>query len=229
MVSRRLLGVWAFFDFALLGAGGVALALSIIWRAPNILMNMVFSDSILIAGMTLGIALIATFILSLCAIAQMNHITAGLVALNWALAADAVGVIIIGSYFWYFTLQPLNTFHAIYAQLDRQDRIAVQDMFKCCGYFNTTDLIEFGGNFCTSPAFLQSPDFLRPGQTVDRFCVMPITAYADKSLMDAFTTVYGFMAVILGLLLATLCVINRRLEAERFRKIDLKRGGGGFV
>jgi hypothetical protein len=223
------MGVWMFFDFALLAAGCIVLALSFAWRAPNILMNMVFSDSILIAGMTLGIALIVTFVLSLCAITQKNHITIGLVALNWAIIADAVGVVIIGSYFWYFTLQPLNNFHTIYAKQTRENRIAVQDMFKCCGYFNASDLIEFGGNFCVNPAFLETPEFLRPDQAVDRFCVMPITSYADVSLMNAFTTVYGYMAVLMGLLLATLCVIKKRAEAERFRRIDLKRGGGGFV
>jgi len=229
MVSRRLMGVWAFFDVCLLAAGTVALALSIAWRAPNVMMNMVFSDSILLAGMALGIALIATFIVSLCAIVQKNRITIGLVALNWALIIDAVGTVAIASYFWYFTLQPLDNFHAIYAETSRENRIVVQDMFKCCGYFNSSDLIEFGGAFCTSPAFLESPEFLRPNQTSNQFCVSPITAFADVSLMDAFTTVYGYMAIIGGLFLATLCVIKKRQEEERFRKIDLKRGGGGFV
>jgi hypothetical protein len=55
------------------------------------------------------------------------------------------------------------------------------------------------------------------------------------------------MAIIMSLILATLCVIRKvhlpapqlkhtfttffsqRLEDERFRKIDFKRGGGGFV
>jgi len=229
MVSRRLLGVWVFFDFCLLAAGGIALALSIIWRAPNVMMNMVFSDSILTVGMALGIALIATFILSLCAIAPTPRVTIGLVALNWTLIVDAIGTVLIGSYFWYFTLRPLDNFHAIYASTSRQNKIAVQDMFKCCGYFNASDLIEFGGTFCTNSAFLESPEFLRPNQTADRFCVMPITAFADVSLMNAFTTVYSYMAIIMGLFLATLCVIKQRQEKERFRKIDLKRGGGGFV
>lgn len=39
------MGVWAALDFCLLAAGAVALALSIVWRRPNILMNMVLSDA----------------------------------------------------------------------------------------------------------------------------------------------------------------------------------------
>jgi len=223
------MGVWLFFDFCLLAAGGVALALSMVWRAPNVMMNMVFSDTILTAGMALGIALIATFILSLCAISQKNRITIGLVALNWTLLADAIATVVFGSYVWYITLRPRDGFHAIYAKISRENRIAVQDMFSCCGYFNASDLIEFGGTFCTSPEFLESPEFLRPDRTFNKFCVAPITDFADVSLMDTFTSIYGYMAVIMGLLLATLCVIQKREETERFRKIDLKRGGGGFV
>lgn len=45
MVSRKLMGVWAVLDFLLLAAGAVTIALSIVWRAPNTLMNMVLSPA----------------------------------------------------------------------------------------------------------------------------------------------------------------------------------------
>ena len=45
MVSRALLGLWAAFDFLLLAAGALSISLSIVWRAPNVLMNMVLSPS----------------------------------------------------------------------------------------------------------------------------------------------------------------------------------------
>jgi hypothetical protein len=45
MVSRKLMGIWAFLDFSLLVAGATTLALSIVWRAPNVLKNMVYSDA----------------------------------------------------------------------------------------------------------------------------------------------------------------------------------------
>jgi hypothetical protein len=45
MVSKKLLGIWAFFDFTLLAAGAVSIALSIVWREPNALMNMVLSNA----------------------------------------------------------------------------------------------------------------------------------------------------------------------------------------
>lgn len=43
MVSKTLMGVWAGLDFLLLASGAFALAMSIVWRAPNLLLNMVLS------------------------------------------------------------------------------------------------------------------------------------------------------------------------------------------
>jgi hypothetical protein len=37
------------------------------------------------------------------------------------------------------------------------------------------------------------------------------------------------MAIVLSLFLASMCVIKRRQEEERFKRIDSKRGGRGFV
>jgi hypothetical protein len=226
MVSRKLMGIWAFLDFSLLVAGATTLALSIVWRAPNVLKNMVYSDADLTVLMVLGLALIGTFMISLFAVAQKNHVTLGLVVLNWALIIDAIGVIIIGSFIWWFTLQERNNFHGVYQALSSANRIFIQDKFQCCGYFNASDLIEFGGNYCTDLPFVESPAFLN---STNPFCVDPVTNFADGMLNVTFTTVYGYMAIIMSLILATLCVIRKRLEDERFRKIDFKRGGGGFV
>jgi len=231
MVSKQLMGVWLFFDFCLLAAGGVALAFSIIWREPNMMVNLVLDDMDLTAGMVLGIALLVTFLISIGAIIQRNHVTLGLVILNWTLIVDAIGVIVIGSILWFFTLKERNNFHTIWANLTPATRLTIQDKYQCCGYFNQNDFVEFGG-FCRDAAFVNSPEFLgtpNPNVNPPMFCVTPIIAFADSTLNNAFTTVYGFMAIILGLFLSSLCVISKRLESERFKKIDLKRGGKGFV
>jgi hypothetical protein len=46
------------------------------------------------AGLVMGIALLLTSFLSVGAIIQRNHVTMGLVVLNWVLIADAVIVLI---------------------------------------------------------------------------------------------------------------------------------------
>jgi hypothetical protein len=221
MVSKRLLGLWAFIDFTLLVCGVVAVVLSIVWRAPSVLMNMLFTSAYLNAGLALGIALLATVALSIFAIIQANHITIGLVILNWVLIADALIITVIGTFVWYFTLQERNNVHALYAGLDSAGRIAIQDQLSCCGYFNDTDLVEIGGNFCQNTTFVQGAN-----NASGNFCVTPLTAWTDYSMSNVFTTVYGFMAVVICLFLTTVCVIKKRQEHERFKKIDAKRGRG---
>jgi hypothetical protein len=215
MVSKRLTGVWVFLDLCLLVAGAVSVALSIVWRAPNLLANMVFSKNDLTAGMILGIAFIITFVISIGAIIQRNHVTIGLVVLNWVLILDALGVITVGSFIWFFTLREREYFHSLWAAQTRDNRILLQDQLKCCGYYNSTDFAEVGGKFCVDNNFIS---------TNNKSCVDTITSFADHSLNNLFTTVYGFMAIILAFFLASLCIINKRLEGERFKKIDAKRG-----
>lgn len=218
------MGAWVALDLFLLAAGVLTLALSIVWRAPNVLMNMVISSADLTAGTILGIALLVTFVLSIGAIVQRNHVTIGLVILNYALLIDAIGILVIGTFIWMFTLKERANFHVLWAAATPASRITIQNQFKCCGYFNGTDLVELGG-------FCQSPDFVSnlAANVTTNFCVSAVTNFADVTLNNIFTTVYGYMAIVLCLLLASLCVIKKRQEDERFKKIDAKRGGRGFV
>jgi len=219
------MGAWVALDLCLLAAGVLALALSIVWRAPNVLMNMVLSSADLTAGTILGIALLVTFVISIAAIVQRNHVTIGLVILNYALLIDAVGILVIGTFIWFFTLKERANFHVLWAAASPATRITIQDQFKCCGYFDGTDLAEIGGTFCQSQEFVSS----LVANVTTNFCVTPVTNFADVTLNNIFTTVYGYMAIVLCLLMSSLCVIKKRQEDERFKKIDAKRGGRGFV
>jgi hypothetical protein len=225
MVSRKLMGTWAFIDFCLLAAGAIALAFSIVWRSPNVLMNFVISSADLTAGTVLGVSLLVTFVISIGAIVQRNHVTIGLVILNYVLVADAIIVLVIGSFIWFYTLRERNNFHVVWAESAPATRIFLQDHFKCCGYFNGTDIAEIGGSFCSSQAVVNNLN----ATITTNFCVGPVTAFADYTLNNIFTSIYGFMAIVLSLLLASLCVIKKRNEDERFKRIDAKRGGRGFV
>lgn len=225
MVSKKLMGVWAFLDVALLAGGAFALAMSIVWRAPDVLRHMTLSDSDLTAGMAVGISMIITFFVSLGAIVQKNHVTIGLVILNYCLVAEGVIVLVIGTILWYFSLQERANFHELWAELTPDTRLQLQDQFSCCGYFNGTDLQEVGGSYCQSQSFIDGLN----ATDESNFCVSSITSVGDNIIMNVFTTVYGFMAIVICLLLATICVIKKRNETERFKKIDAKRGGKGFV
>ncbi|KAF9475660.1 tetraspanin Pls1 family [Pholiota conissans] len=225
MVSRKLMGFWALFDVCLLAAGALVTAFSIVWRRSDVLMNFTISNADLTAGTVLGVALLVSFVVSVAAIIQRNHVTIGLVILNYILVADVFFVGIIGSFVWFYTLRERNNFHSAWSEATPATRIFLQDHFKCCGYFNGTDLAEVGGAFCTSQDFINNLN----ATVTSNFCVTGVTGFADYTLNNIFTSIYGLMAIVLSLLLASLCVIKKRKEDERFKKIDAKRGGRGFV
>jgi len=211
---------WWFFNVTLLAAGIVSLALSIVWRQPDILINMILPTMELTVGLVLGLCFLVTWAVSVGAVIQKNHVTIGLTVLNWLLIGNMVYVTVAGTVIWFFTLRERDNFRKIWSEQTPSTRIAVQDMFQCCCYYNGTDLVEIGGTFCADPNFV--------AQT-QSFCVTPITQRADNTLNPIFSTVYGFMAILLCLFMATACVINERNKEERFKKIDAKRGGRGFV
>ncbi|KAF8503742.1 tetraspanin Pls1 family [Russula emetica] len=225
MPSKYLHGFYGFFTLGLAIGGILSILFSILWRRQDLMLDMTFSNSDLNAGLAMGIAFLITTALSIGAIIQRNHVTIGLVVLNWVLISDAIIVLIVGTFVWFYTLRERAEYHVKYARLQPSQRIAVQDMFSCCGYFNASDLVEIGGNFCQNSTFVNSLNTT----VLSNFCVSPVTQHVDVSLNDVFSTTYGFMAGIVGLFLSSLCVIKVRQEIERFRRIDAKRGGRGFV
>ncbi|KAI0295508.1 tetraspanin Pls1 family [Russula brevipes] len=225
MPSKYLYGFYGLFTLMIAVFGIISIIFSFVWRRNDLLLNMTFSGSDLTAGLVMGIAFLITSFMAVGAVIQRNHVTIGLVILNWLLIADAVVVLVVGTFVWFYTLRERSEFHAVYAKLQPSQRITIQDEFSCCGYFNAGDLIEFGGNFCQNSTFANS---LNTTVTTN-FCVTPVTKNADVSLNNVFSTTYGFMAGIIGLFLSSLCVIKVRQEIERFRRIDAKRGGRGFV
>ncbi|KAI0698502.1 hypothetical protein BC835DRAFT_1268962 [Cytidiella melzeri] len=224
MVSKRLLGFYAFVDAWLFAASALSIAMSVIWRAPNLMINFTLSVMDLTAGLVLGILLLVTFVISVFAVLQKNHVTIGLVILNWALIADGIAVIVIGSMIWFYSLHQRQNYFEVFKAVPPQTRLDIQNKFSCCGYFEFNDTVELSSGFCAATA----PQFNLSNPT-EFACVGPITAFTDFTLNNVFTTIYGYMAILICLFLASLCIIHQRMEVERFRKIDAKRGGRGFV
>ncbi|KAF8606527.1 tetraspanin Pls1 family [Ceratobasidium sp. AG-I] len=218
MPSKTLTAVWAGINFALLLAGVLCIALSVIWRAPDLLRDLVITTTDLNAGLGLGIMLAITFVVSVAAILTPKSTTTGLKALNWVLVADSVATIVIGSIVWFYTLEERNNFSKVWGEQSSETLGQIQDKFQCCGYFNGTDRAVATG-VCASSTFAVTA----PG------CVSSVVDYADYTLNNIFSSIYGFQAIIIVFFLATMCIINKRVEEERFRKIDAKRGGRGFV
>lgn len=65
--------------------------------------------------------------MSVGAIIQRNHVTIGLVLLNYALLVDAIGILVIGTFIWFSTLQERANFHKLWVSASPAVRITLQD------------------------------------------------------------------------------------------------------
>jgi protein-S-isoprenylcysteine O-methyltransferase Ste14 len=116
MPSKTLIGVWAGLDFALLLAGVICIAFSVIWRAPDLIRDLVITTTDLNSGLGLGIIFAITFVISVAAILTPKSTTHGLKALNWVLVADSAATVIIGSIVWFYTLQERKNFSEVWGK-----------------------------------------------------------------------------------------------------------------
>jgi hypothetical protein len=147
MPSKYLYGFYGFFTFGLAVGAILSIVLSMVWRKNNMLLNMTFSHDDLngtscwvspaviflqrrlsSAGLAMGIAFLITVVWSIGAIVQRNHVTIGLVLLNWVLISDAIIVLVVGTFVWFYTLRERAEYHVKYARLQPSQRIAIQDM-----------------------------------------------------------------------------------------------------
>jgi len=208
--------VWGALDFLLLAAGAALIAFSITLRAPDVIRNLVLTSSDLNFGLALGILYMVTFVISIGAVIQQNHVTIGLAILNWALIINTVITGVFGSTLWFMTLEEHANYANVWNATTPDIRIAVQEELHCCGFSNNTAVEATG--FCANAT-----------NALNNGCSIPFVNISDTMLMDTFTTVYSFSAILVMLFVATLCVIKKRQEQERFKRIDAKRGGRGFV
>lgn len=68
-----------------------------------------------------------TFAISVFAIVQRNHVTIGLIILNWTLIADSIAVIVIGSFIWFYSLQQRNNYLKVFTSSTPAIRSEIQD------------------------------------------------------------------------------------------------------
>lgn len=178
MPSKTLTGVWAGIDLALLLAAALCIAFSIIWRAPDLLRDLVISTTDLNAGLGLGIMFAITFVVSIAAILTPKATTGGLKALNWVLIADTIATVSVGSIVWFYTLEERKNFSEVWGEQSQDTLGRIQEQFQCCGYFNGTDRAISTG-ICADQTFALN----------STGCVGAVTGYADYALNNIFTSV----------------------------------------
>jgi len=237
-MGHKLKIVWTALDTLYLASGIAAIIFSVFVRMGNpasgmlndqTLRSLVIRDMNLNAAMVLGIMILASWLISVYAavtgLAKGRRRTGGFIVFNWSLIAVAITTTIIGSIIWFFTLQPRSEFFAIWNDQPQATQQFLQDTLHCCGFFNLTTAGGFNApsGFCVASA-------AGTNTTAVPNCDTPILAFEDYTLNNIFSVTYGFVAIQVALFLATCCMINVRVEEERFRLIDERRGmKGGFV
>lgn len=237
-MGKRLKIVWGVLDALFLATGLFAIIFSVFVRMGNpspgtlnslTLRSLVISDMDLTAALVLGILILISWLIGLygaiTGLAGGRRLTGGYIAFNWSIVVVAVITTIMGCIVWYFTLQPRKEFFAIWQDQPQSTQQFLQDTLSCCGFFNTTAAGGFNAptGFCSAIA-------AGTNTTVISACITPILAFEDYTLNNVFSVTFGFVCVQTALFLATCCMINVRVEEERFRLIDEKRGiKGGFV
>jgi len=237
-MGRRLKIVWGILDSLYLGSALFAIIFAIFIKmgnpatgrtAKHTLRSLVISNYYTNAAIALGALIIASWLVGLygaiTGMAKGKRRVGGFIAFNWSLIAVAAATTIIGSIIWFLTLRPRNEFFAIWQEQDLTVQAYLQDTLQCCGFFDVTVAGGFNAmsTFCSTFA-------AGTNSTAATNCVIPILAFEDYALNNIFSTCYGFVAIQAALFLATCCMINVRVEEERFRLIDEKTGvRGGFV
>lgn len=66
--------------------------------------------------------------------------------------------------------------------------------------------METSSGFCSDPTVANRFNFSAPEMFA---CVSHINSFTDFTLNNIFTTIYGYMAIVITLFLASLCIIHQ--------------------
>lgn len=236
-MDKRYVLAWLFFDFLHFGGAAVCFVFAFIWRGlgpadltlPNLLLRrLVVSEKDSLAAAALGTYIVLTCLYSIYVLLYTRKSGTSLKHLNAFNVAILVGLctaVAIGSAVWFFTLHERTEFEEIWMQQSPAIQAFLQDSLQCCGYWNASA----SGHFTASTGFCGTPQ-VEANATFATACVVPMLQYADNTLNNVFSTVYGIVVIQCCLFLATSCLRADKKEMERFRQIDAKIGRrGGFV
>ncbi|ETN40752.1 uncharacterized protein HMPREF1541_05032 [Cyphellophora europaea CBS 101466] len=214
--------LWAFIGFETLYLGCAILHLVIpltthasLGRAPNrdnVAGDLLLDHCPLTASLVNSILMFVVFLMSLPAMFIKTN-RKWLIVHAWGIVITAFVSLGIGLRIWFDTLETHKNLEPIWNSQEEFVQSLLQSRFECCGYNNPSLFIR--DQTCPTAAVAAQLGS----------CTVPFGSFANQFLDVVFTGFFGFCAVDMLLLLATMCLIKDRKERERFRKIDMKLGG----
>lgn len=232
--GRKLALAFVVLTLLLLGCAIVLFVAGAIFKGyqnplltDHILTALSLTDLDFNAGLALGVMIVITGLLGMYGFLSGMGIgntykTMGLLVFNWSMVATMSATVIIGCIIWFDTLTTQKDFMDVWNNANGVTQGFIQDSFSCCGYWNatTSGLLTNTTGFCSSITNVSAI----------QGCVTPMATKGEFCLNNVFSTIFGFGAVEISLLLTSLCLMANRKEEERFRRIDEKSGRrGGFV
>ncbi|EGG00208.1 uncharacterized protein MELLADRAFT_112043 [Melampsora larici-populina 98AG31] len=237
--------IFIFFDIALLAAAIFTLLVVLGWKSllasdplPNesIITRLALSTNFVNAGLIFSIATFVSFVISLWPVftkPTRDNAATRPVAIHM-LFILVVFLLTMGAAttIWFTTLRIRALFTPVWIEQPLEIKLFLQNSLQCCGWFNATASgmfdQELRTGYCSNPeSIVRDPD---PNVSIG--CVGPFTKQADDLFNNAFTTLYGFTIIELGLFLTAASITNLRIQKKRFLRIDYKLttgGKGGFV
>ncbi|ETN42305.1 uncharacterized protein HMPREF1541_04246 [Cyphellophora europaea CBS 101466] len=217
--GNKVLWVFTGFEALYLGSAVTHLVVPLTTRASlrreatigNVAPDLLLEHCPLTASLTNSIIMFGIFLVSLPAIFIKTSRT-WLIVHAWGVVVTTFITLGIGLRIWFDTLETHKNLEPVWNKQEEFVQSLLQVRFSCCGYNNPSLFIR--GQTCPTATIAAQ---LGP-------CTIPFSSFANHFLDVVFTASFGFCAINMLLLLATMCLIKDRKDRKRFRKIEMKLG-----
>ena len=196
--------------FALTGVAFIVIEI-LLARSSDIRVQVLGKLVDLRGGVALGMLILVASLLA--AMGYMTRVR-GVLYLSQALTILSIaGEMAFGLYVWYSTLETKKNWARIWTtQLTVDEIVTLQDLFKCCGYYDYATPTPFSvSNFCTDAASAAS----KPG------CVGAFAQQHARPLLNLIFT--GTFAMTVGSVIALMASFVFAKQCSRLVRVQRRR------
>lgn len=215
-ISRSILSSFALLEISYLLTGVFILVLGTMWDmtlGAN-LHSIVITKNFIIGAFVIGGLIILSFLVSMVGFISPLKRKNWLIAHSFLIVATALALLTLGAIVWFDTLEERKHFTEEWAEWPTAMKSTFEDQLNCCGWTDPTD--------GAVPSKICNPN--NANMSSIQGCSSLIIDSADVTSRKVFTTLFGFIAIDVFVLLATIILIQARNVEERYQKIDEKHG-----
>ncbi|CAG8488261.1 547_t:CDS:2 [Acaulospora colombiana] len=172
--------------------------------------SVVMSQELIIGGFVIGGLIVLSFLVALVGFISPMKRKNWLIAHSFLIVASSLGLLVLGAIIWFDTLEERSHFNDEWAEWSTPMKAFLEDKLNCCGWSDPSDN-PVTSNTCSSA-----------NMSSIQGCMDLVIKSADETSQRIFTTLFGFIAIDVFALLATVVLIQARNVEERYQKIDEK-------